>query len=235
MDREIKDRNKIARTAGLLYVLLVLCGLIYLVYIPSQLIVWDDADKTFSNINNSQLLFKVGILVAVCSFILFTLLPLVLYRLLKNVHKNSAFLMALFAIVSVPISFVNILNKFTVLDVIEKSKGSSTIDTSLAEQVLFQLEQYSNGLALLQIFWGLWLLPFGYLVYKSGFLPKVLGVFLMAGCFGYLVTFIGEFLFEDFSATTLSGIAAFPAAIGEIGIAFWLLIMGTNKIRFKKK
>ncbi|QLG44702.1 DUF4386 domain-containing protein [Costertonia aggregata] len=234
MDKEKAARNKTARLGGLLYLLLVICGLVYLVYVPSQLIVWDNAETTLVNIQKSEGLFKIGILVAICSFIIFMLLPLALYRLLSQVNKKVAFLMVLFAVVSVPISFVNILNKFTILDLVQKSKGSGIIDVIPADQVLFHLEQYSNGLEVLQVFWGLWLLPFGYLVYKSGFLPKLLGVLLMAGCFGYLVTFTGGFLVEDFSKTTLSSIIGIPAALGEIGIALWLLIFGTNNIGYKK-
>ena len=108
MNSEIKSRNRTARAAGILYVLLVICGLVYLVYVPGQLIVWDDAATTLLNIKNSPSLFKLGILVALCSFFIFTLLPLVLYRLLSKVHRNAAILMVLFSIISVPISFVNI-------------------------------------------------------------------------------------------------------------------------------
>ena len=234
MNSEIKSRNRTARAAGILYVLLVICGLVYLVYVPGQLIVWDDAATTLSNIRNSPSLFKLGIFIALCSFLIFTLLPLVLYRLLSKVHRNAAILMVLFSIISVPISFVNILNKFTVLDLIEKSNASNVTTLGLQNEVMLCFENYSNGLEVLQIFWGLWLLPFGYLVYKSGFLPKVLGVFLMAGCFGYLITFVGGFLIQDFSKTTLSSVASFPAATGEIGIALWLLIMGTNRMNFRK-
>ncbi|MBC7000716.1 DUF4386 domain-containing protein [Cytophaga sp. FL35] len=226
MDR--RHRNRTARLAGSLYILLVLCGLFYLVYIPSRLIVWDDATTTLENIRESGYLFRSGIIVAIVSFIIFTLLPLVLYKLLNETNKKAAFLMVLFAIISVPISFVNILSEFTVLELIQKSDSFGIVDASLADRVLFHLERYSNGLEVLQLFWGLWLLPFGYLVYKSGFLPKVLGVLLMAGCFGYLATFFGGFIFESFSGTTLSDVAGIPAALGEIGIALWLSIMGTN-------
>ncbi|WBL44238.1 DUF4386 domain-containing protein [Algoriphagus halophytocola] len=75
---------------------------------------------------------------------------------------------------------------------------------------------------------GLWLFPFGYLVYISGFLPKLLGILLMAGCFGYLITFFGGFLYSDFNETMISDIVGYPAPLGEIGICLWLLVMGTN-------
>ena len=230
------SRNKKARIAGILYLLLIICGFTYLVYIPSELIDLQNATKTIENIKNSALLFRLGIITAICSFLIFMLLPLALYNLLKSVNKVSAKLMVLFVLISIPISFVNILNKFSVLTLINKPEYAQKLgQTELQTQIILYLENYNNGVQLSQIFWGLWLLPFGYLVYKSGFLPKILGVFLMAGCFGYLITFFGGFLYSDFNKTIISDIAGFPAAIGEIGICLWLLILGTNKLNFRKK
>ncbi len=229
------SRNTKARIAGILYLLLVISGFTYLVYIPSELIDLQNATKTIENIKGSQLLFRLGIVTAILSSLIFMLLPLALYNLLKNVNKVSAKFMVLFALISIPISFVNILNKFSVLTLINKSEfGQKIGQAQFQTQVMLYLENYNNGIEISQIFWGLWLLPFGYLVYKSGFLPKILGVFLMAGCFGYLITFFGGFLYLDFNKTIISDIVGFPAPIGEIGICLWLLIMGTNKLNFRK-
>jgi hypothetical protein len=230
------SRNKKARAAGILYLLLIISGFIYLVFIPLELIDLQNATKTLENIRSSELVFRLGIVTAICSSLLFMLLPLALYNLLQKVNKVSAKFMVLFALISIPISFVNILNKFSVLTLINKSEYAQKIgQAEFQTQVMLYLENYNNGVQVSQIFWGLWLLPFGYLVYKSGFLPKVLGVFLMAGCFGYLITFFGGFLYSDFNKTIISEIAGYPAPIGEIGICLWLLIMGTNKLNFGKK
>lgn len=229
------SRNKTARTAGILYLLLVISGMIYLVYIPSQLIVRGSASETLENIMNSELLFRSGILVGIISSLIFILLPLALYKLLSEVNKVHAKLMVLFALVSIPISFVNILNKFSVLTLINKTLYLEKMgETELQTHVMLYLDNYNNGIEISQIFWGLWLFPFGYLVFKSGFLPKLLGILLMAGCFGYLITFFGDFIYPNFHKTILSDIVGMPAPIGEIGICLWLLIMGTNKISFKK-
>jgi hypothetical protein len=230
------SRNKKARAAGILYLLLIISGFIYLVFIPLELIDLQNATKTLENIRSSELLFRLGIVTAICSSLLFMLLPLALYNLLQKVNKVSAKFMVLFALISIPISFVNILNKFSVLTLINKSEYAQKIgQAEFQTQVMLYLENYNNGVQVSQIFWGLWLLPFGYLVYKSGFLPKILGIFLMAGCFGYLITFFGGFLYSDFNKTIISDIVGFPAPIGEIGICLWLLIMGTNKLNFGKK
>ena len=95
--------------------------------------------------------------------------------------------------------------------------------------MMILLENYDNGILILHIFWGLWLFPFGFLVYKSGFLPKILGILLMLGCGGYLVNFVGNTMFDNFGGSLISNIASKPAALGEIGTCFWLLIRGINE------
>ena len=230
------SRNKTARLAGVLYLLLIICGIMSLAYIPSQLIVWESASKTFENITNSEFLFRLGIVMGIITFLLFILLPLALYKLLHEVNKVYANLMVIFALISVPIFFVNILSKFSILTLINKTDYLEKLgETELQTQVMFHIDSYYNGLEISQIFWGLWLFPFGYLVYKSGFLPKLLGILLMAGCFGYLIIFFGGFLYSDFNKTIISKIVGYPATLGEFGICLWLLIMGTNKLNFRKK
>lgn len=231
----MRSRNKTARIAGILYLILIIGGIISLAYIPSRLIVWGSASKTFENITNSEFLFRLGIVSGIITFLIYILLPLALYKLLHEVNKLYAHLMVIFVLVSVPIYFVNILNRFSVLTLINSPEYLEKLGAiQLQTQVMLLIDRYNNGLEILQIFWGLWLFPFGYLVYKSGFLPKLLGILLMAGCFGYLITFFGGFLYPDFNKTIISEIVGYPAPLGEFGICLWLLIMGTNKLNFRK-
>ena len=113
-----KSINKIARFAGLLYLILIISGIINLLYIPAQIINSKDASVILENIKNAELLFRYGIVSGIIAFLTFIILPLVLYKLLYKVHKTYASLMVVFALVSVPISFVNILNKFSILTLI---------------------------------------------------------------------------------------------------------------------
>ena len=137
--------------------------------------------------------------------------------------------MVVFAIVCVPISFINIGNNFAVLTLISKADYISAFDENkLQAQVLFYLNSYDNGNKIASIFWGLWLLPFGYLVFKSGFIPRILGILLMFGCFGYLINFTGIFFFANYGETLISTFITKPGGIGEIGICLWLLIMGVK-------
>jgi hypothetical protein len=91
------------------------------------------------------------------------------------------------------------------------------------------LLQYDNGILLVSIFLGLWLLPFGYLVYRSGFLPKILDILLMRGCLGYLMNFTGNMLVKNYAVTGVAKFVSLPASIGEIGTCLWLLIVGVKQ------
>jgi hypothetical protein len=227
--QKIVSNKKTARIAGLLYLVVVLTGILSLMYVPSKLIVSGNSSVTFHNIASSELLFRLGIVSGLICYTCFLFLPIVLYKLLKPVNKNYAKLMVLLAVVSVPISFINIQNKFTVLSLVSGSNYLSSFSTDqIQSQVLFYLDQYDNGILIVSIFWGLWLFPFGYLVFKSGILPKFLGVLLMLGCFGYLINFLGYSLNSNYSKIGISSYISLPASLGEIGTCLWLLIMGAK-------
>jgi hypothetical protein len=219
-----------ARTAGLLYLFVVLAGMFSLAYVPSKLIDWNDAARTYTNIQGSETLFRLGIVAGVICYTAFLLLPFALYKLLHKVNREMAVIMVVLAAASVPFSLFNLLHKVNVLTLTGKEAvlEAKSIDQRQL-QVLQELIYYNNGIELISVFWGLWLLPFGYLVYKSGFLPKILGILLMAGCFGYLVNFLGGFLFPQYASIGIAKFVSLPATLGEIGTCLWLLIIGINK------
>lgn len=222
--------NKIARAAGVLYLIVVVTGIFSLVYVPAQLAVRGDALATVNNIAASEPLFRLGIVSLMINQIAFLLLPLVLYRLLRKVNKNVAVLMVIFAVVSVPISMVSIANRLDVLSLLSDAGYLQTFTTGqLHAEVMMSLTVYSNGILVTTIFWGLWLLPFGYLVFGSGFLPRVLGILLMIGCFGILIDVFGRVLFPGYAETAVSTIFEMSSSFGEIGICLWLLIFGVRK------
>lgn len=218
--------KKTARIAGALYLVVVLTGMFALLYVPSKMIVWTDVTATFNNIKNSETLFKLGIYAGILCYTAFLLLPLVLYKLLQHVNKTHAVAMVALALTSVPISLFNLTHKLAVVTLISKPDLFSVSD--LPKQVLLQLEYYNNGIDVAAVFWGLWLFPFGYLVFKSGMLPKVLGILLMAGCLGYIINITGGLLIPNYSELGISGYISLPSALGEIGTCLWLLIAGVK-------
>ncbi len=220
--------NRTARFAGFLYLLLILAGFFYLKYVPTQLIIWSNPAATVKNITTSETLFRFGILVGLAGYILFLVLPLVLYKLFSSVNKTNAVLMVAFAAISVPLSFANMLNYFNVLTLIDTYSYQKALGINMLQtQIMLSLESYSNGNLVASIFWGLWLFPLGYLVFKSGFMPKFIGVLLMIGCFGYLINFAGHmFLPGKYSKTGIGFYIALPGSLGELSICLWLLIAG---------
>ncbi|MEJ5051918.1 DUF4386 domain-containing protein [Chryseobacterium culicis] len=225
----MNTHRKTARLAGFLYLIVVLTGFFSLMYVPSKLIVWENPALTFQNISSSVQLFRLSIVSSMICYIAFTLLPLALYQLLKEVNGSYAKLMVILALISVPISFINLQSKFSVLTLIEGADYLKVLDIKqLQAQMMLLLSNYNKGLLIAQVFWGLWLFPFGYLVCKSGFLPKILGIFLMMGCFGYLLNVFGRTVFSHFSDYALSNYITLPATIGEIGTCLWLLLVGVQ-------
>jgi hypothetical protein len=218
------------RTAGLIYLIVIATGILSLAFVPSQLIVSGDAARTVENIAASQGLFRFDIVAGFICYVAFLFLPLAFYRLLSHVSLSGAVLMVLLAVVSVPIALGNLVNK---LDVLTLLSGKAYLANYSADQlnaaVMLSLARYDSGVLVAKIFWGLWLLPLGYLVFRSGLLPKVLGILLMLGCFGYLVDVFGATLLSEYSSTNIARFARLPASIGEIGTCLWLVIFGARK------
>jgi hypothetical protein len=231
----MESSKKTARIAGVVYLTVVVTGIFNLAYVPSQLIVWNDAATTFNRIVTNETLFRLSIVAGIVCYIAFLFLPLVLYKLLNAVNRYAAIGMVSLAVVSVPISLLNLNHKMAVLTLIGKSSYLSTFQINeLHTQVMLSLQNYENGIEILTVFWGLWLFPLGYLVFKSGILPKILGVLLMLGCVGYVINFTGGFLFENYSDYGIARFISLPASLGEIGTCLWLLIMGAKEKVDKK-
>jgi hypothetical protein len=224
------SENKISRLAGLVYLIVVVTGIFSLAYVPSQLIVPGNQQATLANIVESESLFRYGIASFLIKQVAFLLLPLVLFRLLRPVNQNVAILMVALAVVSVPIALVSLFSNLDVLSLLTNAYYSSTFTPEyLQATAMLLLDAYGNGLLVTSLFWGLWLLPFGYLVFKCAVLPKILGILLILGCFGYMIVVFGNLLVPGYSNTSLSKYALLPAAVGEIGTCLWLLFLGVRQ------
>jgi len=226
----MNSKKTTARLAGFLYLLSIITGILALRVLPSKFVVWDNAALTVRNIIAHETLFRLGLVIEVLGYIAFFILPFVLYQLLSPVNKTVAVLMVALAVVSVPFSFSYMLYKVNILTLIGNDPYLASIDAGqIQSRVMLYLHYYDNGLLIATVFWGLWLLPFGYLIFRSGFLPKIIGVLLMAGCAGYLVNFIGEFLSPAYDRLQISKFVTLPASLGELGICIWLLFAGVSK------
>ena len=224
-----------ARVAGFIYLVVVITGMFSLAYISQKLIDWNNSRLTFNNITNSPTLFRFGLYSSVICYVGFTFLPLFLYKLLRSVNKSHAKAMVILALVSVPLSFNNLQHKYAALTLTEKESFLQDILVEdLQSKLMFSLHQYNDGILLATVFWGLWLFPFGLLVYRSGFMPKFLGVLLMLGCIGYLINFTGNTLLENYSQIGIGKYMSMLPAVAEIATCFWLLFLGLQIKRNEK-
>ena len=218
-----------ARLAGILYLLVNIPAPFTLLYLPSKLIVRGDAAATAANITSSEALFRFAIVGNFFNSIGNILLVVTLYHLLKSVNKNAARLMVIFVLASVPIAM---LNELTQLGVLQLLNGADYLNVFRIDQLqalaYFLLRLHGQGLVIAQIFWGLWLFPLGYLVFKSEFLPKVLGILLIIGCFGYVIQSFAAILGYNLDII-------FYTSWGELLFTLWLLIKGVNAGQWQQR
>ena len=223
----MNSTKKTARRAGLLYLLMSIPAPLSLIYIPSVLIVSGDAAATASKIKASELLFRFGIAGNLLGQTIFVFVGLALYDLFKGVNRRLSLVMLVLVLVSVPISFLNELNQFAALILLSGANFLSAFDPRQLNALLVVfLKLHGNGFLIAEIFWGLWLFPFGALVYKSGFLPRILGILLVPAGFAYLAVTVTHLLLPSYGDI----VSRFATVLqfGELPIIFWLLIMGAK-------
>jgi hypothetical protein len=181
--------NRTARLAGGLYLSLVPLGAFSFSYVPSARLVPGDPAATSRNIMASDLLFRSATISHLVSQVIVVLLVLVLHRLLKPVNQDHATLMVVLALLGIPMACLNEVNHLTVLRLLSGADDGAFTAPQLHAQVMLFLDRYRSGILVTQVFWGAWLLPLGVLVFKSGFLPRLLGILLVFGGSGYLSDF----------------------------------------------
>jgi Domain of unknown function (DUF4386) len=223
--------SKNARVAGILYILFSAVGIVRLLYIPNTLIVHGNAAATANNIATHELLFRLGIVSYLLTAAGWIFVTFALYRLLKGVDQGLAVLMVILgSLIPVPIFFLNAVNDAAALLFARGGDFLTVFDKPQRDAfAMLFLRLHHQGDLANEIFWGLWLIPFGLLVYRSRFLPRFLGVWLMAGCFGYLALSFTGFLFPQHEDKVFT--YAQPLMMGEVAIMLWLLIMGAKEQR----
>jgi hypothetical protein len=221
--------SKAARVAGLLYILSSLIGALRLIYIPKALIVPGNSAATASNLASNEPLFRLGIISLLLGSVLWLLVPIALYRLLNEVDQTLAVLMVILgSLMQVPLFFVGAVTDSAALLF---AGGAAFVAVFTREQqdafvMLFLNLHHQLDLAN-AIFWGLWLIPFGLLVYRSRFLPRFLGVWLMMGCFGWLAFSLTGFLLPEYENQVYTLIQVFT--LSEVATMLWLTIVAARE------
>ena len=220
--------NRTARLAGALYLAVMPFAFFGIMYVPSVLVVPGDPATTSRNILASEFLFRSGTVSHLIGQIIFIFQVLALYRLLKPVNRDHAALMVILVLLSIPVVFLNEVNHLAVLRLLGNADVGAFTASQLQEQAMLFLDMRENGVLIALIFWGLWLLPLGLLVFRSGFLPKVLGVLLAIAGASYVIESGMQLL-----SPGLATISQFTF-VGEVLFTLWLLIRGVNVERWQE-
>jgi hypothetical protein len=221
--------NKAARIAGAVYLSMVFTGPFSLIYVPSKLIVHGNATATAASVLTHDTLFRFGIVAGLFGQVLFICLSVALYRLLSDVNKTWARLMVGFVLVAAAVGFINELNNLGALILFRGGEFLTVLDKAQLDALgMLFIRLHGQGNMIAEIFWGLWLFPFGLLVFRSGFLPRFIGVWLMINCFGYLVLSMTALFFPAYTDTVFLFLQ--PVLFGELAIMLWLLIKGAKVV-----
>ncbi len=204
-------------------------GILRLGYIPKALFVPGNAAATATNIAAHESLFRLGIVSELLGAVLWLFVPLALYRLLKGVDQGLAVVMVILgSLIPVPIFFVNVVNDAAALLFARGADFLSVFDKPQREAFVKLFLNLHHQLDLANmIFWGLWLLPFGLLVYRSRFLPRFLGVWLILACFAWLALSFAGFLRPAWEDTVYT--ITQPVALGEVATMLWFVILGAKE------
>jgi hypothetical protein len=213
--------TKVARITGLLGLVVLICGSLAH-SINSEIIDLNNEITTADNFKSLGSKYRIGFVCGLIMETVFIFYAFLLFYILRITNRLAAILMLILALIPAPLFYANQLNHF----------ASFLISEHSTSQMMFYLELHKNGGYIISIFFGLWLFPLGYLVYKSSFLPKFLGVFLMIGCFGYLLSFIQGFLFPNYISSLWTNPFLVITHISEILFMLCLLFKGIKKTKY---
>jgi hypothetical protein len=229
MTNSITDltQKKAITILRILYPIWFVVGLFSIMYVPATLIVAGDATTTASNIMANESLFRMSIVGSLITQLIHIVVVLVLYKLFKTVNKDHALLLVVLGLVGVPISMLNTLNQVAALLL---ASGADYLKAFSSEHLqalmMFFLNMNEQGIFIATIFWGLWLLPLGYLIYNSGYFPKILGVLMILAGIGYTLEPFVRFLLPNFTAIILP--VLYLLVMGEIIFMGWVVLKGAK-------
>jgi hypothetical protein len=217
------------RIAGLWYLLLIVTGPLFLIYIPSKLFVHGNAAATVNNIAAHEWLFRVGIIDELIGAVILIFLVLALYRLFRELNQHLAVLVVIFGgVMPSTIYFVDVVNDASVLSVVRDGAGFLSVfnEPQRAALAMLFLRLHDFQITATMLLAGIWLFPLAILVYRSGFVPRFLGIWLaIAGC-GYVILFSTGILLPEYEDKVF--LICQPAFFGELAFMLWLVVKGAR-------
>jgi hypothetical protein len=219
--------KKQAHIAGVLYVLASIAAVFAWIYVDGRVFVRDDAAATTNNIRAFETLLRLGIASELIGSITFIFVVLALYRLFKSVSEKHAMAMAILLLISTPIGLLAVVGELAALILAGGANFLSTFDRRQLDSLSYLFfSLHGQALVVAQIFWGLWLFPFGTLVIRCGFIPRFLGFLLFIAGAGYLIGSFSVLVLPNYKQ--LGNQIAMILELGELPTIFWLLIWGAK-------
>jgi hypothetical protein len=238
MVEKINPIQKIARFAGLVYLLIAIIAILANFFVLESLIVPGDAAMTANNIMANELLFRSGIVSFMVLVILDVVVAWALYILLKPVNKSLAMLAAWFRLVFATILGIALHNLLSVLQLLSGANYLTVFETEhLQAQATLFLNAFNYTWLIGLTVFGLHLFVLGYLIFKSSYIPRIIGILLVVSSLGYIIDSFANFLlpnYTDYEAIFLL-IVAVPAIVAELSLTFWLLLKGVNIEQWEKR
>ena len=225
--------KRLARIAGVLYLLVGIFGGFAEGFVEPKMYVVGNAAATVGNVVANSGLVRMGVVADLLDQTFFVFLAMTLYLLLKHVNKSVAMAMVVIVALAAGITCLNAVFEFEGLRVATGAVNLAALSTAGSNAiVLLLLDTQHYGILIAQIFYGLWLVPLGYLAYKSaGWFPKWLGVLLTVGGVCYLVDLLALFLVPDFGQTIHTFVGVIPTTIAEVSMALYLLVIGVKTVK----
>jgi len=219
--------KRTARLAGLLYLMVVIAGPFMLLYIPGKLFVRGDAAATAASMLAQQGLVEAHVALGVITELLFIGTVLALYELLKGVDRRCAALMAIVVLVDAPLAFLDVANEAATLGFLRDPGFMRVLEPAQREAMTMLLMNFNNaGIIVQEFFWGLWLLPLAFLVYRCGFIPRLIGAWLGANGLTYIVLSAMRLTAPELASRSFTLVT--PLLLGEVALMLWLLIAGAR-------
>ena len=225
--------RQLARIAGALYLLNIVAGFIAIGLVPAILFVEGDVAATLRNIQANELLYRLSLAAHMIPILCNVPLVVILYDLLKGVNKRLALMMVFYSIVGTAVESANLLDQFTPLVLLDGAQGLQALTADQMQALAYApLRLQTFGYDVQQVIYAGYLLAAGYLVFRSTFLPRVIGVLLAIGAVSYLIYSFASFISPEFAAHLVPYIQL-PSLIGEGALCLVLLVIGVNVQRWK--
>ena len=225
--------RRLARIAGGLYLLNIVAGFIAIGVVPAILFVAGDAAATLRNIQANELLYRLSLAAHMIPILCNVPLVVILYDLLKGVNKRLALMMVFYSIVGTAVESANLLHQFTPLVLLDGAQGLRALTADQMQALAYApLRLQTFGYDIQQVIYAGYLLAAGYLVFRSTFLPRVIGVLLAIGAVSYLIYSFASFISPEFAAHLVPYIQL-PSLVGEGSLCLVLLVIGVNVQRWK--